>query len=79
VGVIAILSNAKISVFGGWREHPPPHCHLKGPNTNCTIDLATLEVMKGRYSRGDLKEAVDWLTANSGDAWKEWRALNERE
>ncbi len=77
--VVAVLSNAEISVYGGWREHPPPHCHLKGPNSNCTIDLATLEIMRGRASRKDLEEAVAWLAVNAGAVWSLWRELNERE
>ncbi|HXD43625.1 MAG TPA: DUF4160 domain-containing protein [Pseudolabrys sp.] len=77
--VVAVLSNAKISVYGGWREHPPPHCHRKGPGSNCTIDLATLEIMRGRASRKDLEEAVAWLAKNAGAVWSLWRELNERE
>jgi Domain of unknown function (DUF4160) len=75
------LNNCKIKVFGGQREHPPPHVHLKGPNTDCTIDLATLDVMKGDYSQSDLDEALEWLeeAKNYTAAWDEWRRLNERE
>jgi hypothetical protein len=75
------LSNSKLKVFGGQREHPPPHLHLKGPNTNCTIDLATLEPTKGHYSRSDLNEALEWLgvAENYAAAVNEWRRLNERE
>lgn len=75
------LNNCKIKVYGGQREHPPPHVHLKGPNTNCTIDLATLETTKGHYSKSDLNEALEWL--GNGDnyvaAIAEWRRLNERD
>ena len=77
--VVVVLSNAKISVYGGWREHPAPHCHLKDPDTKCTIDLATLEIMKGRASRKDLEEAVIWLSRNAEVVWSLWRDLNERE
>jgi hypothetical protein len=73
------LSNSKIKVFGGQREHPPPHVHLKGPNSNCTIDLGTLEMTKGNSLRSDFDEAVEWLTENYTAAWNEWRRLNERE
>lgn len=79
MAVLTTLRNAKISVYGGWREHPPPHCHLKGPDTNCTIDLATHEVMKGHYAKTDLAEALVWLAANAAAALTTWRRLNERE
>ena len=75
------LNNCKIKVFGGQREHPPPHVHLMGPNTNCTIDLTTLAVIRGKYSRADLEEALDWLEVgdNYAAAIAEWRRLNARE
>jgi len=75
------LSNCKITVYGGLREHPPPHFHLRGPNSNCTVDLATLEVMKGYYSKSDLNEALEWLDepANYAAVANEWRRLNARE
>lgn len=75
------LANARLCVFGGLREHPPPHCHLKGPDSNCTIDLATLEPMKGTYSRKDFADARAWLSnsANHAAIVAEWRRLNERD
>ena len=78
---VVTLTNSKISVFGGLREHPPPHCHLKGPDSNCSIDLATLEPTKGTYSRKDLAEAKEWLSKaeNYASIVAEWRRLNERE
>lgn len=78
---VAQLSNSKLCVFGGTREHPPAHCHLKGPNSNCTIDLVTLEATRGTYSRKDLSEAIEWLSKpdNYAVTVNEWRRLNDRE
>jgi hypothetical protein len=65
----------------GKLKHPPPHCHLRGPDSRCSIDLVTLEVKKGHFSRNDLKEARDWLSDANNTALvvREWRRLNERE
>jgi hypothetical protein len=81
MGTVCELNNCKLKIFPGPREHPPPHIHLKGPNTNCRINLATLEVMDGKFHRSDLKEAREWLDvpANYAAAVTEWRRLNERE
>jgi hypothetical protein len=75
------LSNSNIYVYGGQAEHPPPHCHLRGPNSRCSIDLVTLEVTKGHYGRKDLQEALIWLSDANNNALvvNEWRRLNERE
>jgi hypothetical protein len=78
---VARLSNCSLYVYGGLAEHPPPHCHLRGPNSNCSIGLATLEITKGRCKRADFNEAINWLSdaKNCAQVWGEWRRLNERE
>lgn len=78
---VARLSNSTLYVYGGQAEHPPPHCHLRGPNSNCSIELASLTVMKGECRRSDLEEAVAWLSdaSNYARIMSEWRRLNERE
>lgn len=75
------LSNATLYVYGGQAEHPPPHCHLRGPDSNCSIELAGLTVMRGKCKRSDLNEAVAWLSdaANYALMMGAWRRLNERE
>ena len=81
MGTVARLNNSRICVFGGLREHPPAHCHLKGPDSNCSVDLGTCEPTKGRYSKKDLAEAKEWLSNadNYAAVVAEWRRLNERE
>lgn len=78
---IARLNNLRICVFGGTREHRPPHCHLKGPNSDCKIDLITLEVTIGTYTKRDFADAQEWLSdpKNLADVLNVWRRLNERE
>jgi hypothetical protein len=76
---IARLTNCKIYVYARG-EHPPPRFHVRGPNSRCSIDLATLEIIKGHCDRKDLKEARDWaaIPENSAVLIAEWRRLNER-
>ena len=75
------LSNCGIYVYGAPREHPPPHFHLLGPDTDCSVNIASRDVMKGHYSRKDLKEALDWIddAINLAALVEVWRRLNERE
>lgn len=77
----AKLSNCDIYVYAPPKEHPPPHFHLLGPDTDCSVDLASFEVMKGHYSQKDLKEAIEWLEDgnNLKCVWDLWRVLNERD
>jgi hypothetical protein len=74
---IVRLSNCIIYVYARG-EHPPPHFHLRGPNSRCSVEIATLEILKGR---GDKKDAREWLAVpeNCAALEAEWRRLNERE
>jgi hypothetical protein len=76
---IVVLSNCKICIYPG--DHNPPHFHLRGPNSRALIDMATLEVLRGKASRKDLDEAHEWasVAANLATLVAEWRRLNERD
>ena len=76
---IARLSNCVICLYARG-EHPPPHFHLRGPNSRCSIDLVTLEIIKGHCDRKDLTEALAWVAIpeNGAALIAEWRRLNER-
>jgi hypothetical protein len=76
VPTIKILSNAKIEMFAD--DHVPPHFHLRGPDSNALVRLDTLSVMRGKYSRRDLAEAVAWAEGNLALLHAEWSRLNER-
>ncbi len=75
---IVRLTNCKICVYAG--DHAPPHFHVFGPNSNASIDIATLELMKGRIHRNDRDEAIAWASdpANLARLMAEWKRLNER-
>ena len=76
---IVRLSNSKICIFPG--DHAPPHFHLKGPDWMASIEITSLELLKGKAPRGDLEEALQWATISENSALlaSEWRRLNERE
>jgi len=58
------LTKASIYVYYG--DHAPPHFHVVGPDTDVLIDLRTLQVMRGRYTRQALAEAVSMGSRQSG-------------
>lgn len=76
---IVRLSNAKICIFPG--DHAPPHFHLKGPGWIASIEIASLEILKGKAPKADLAEAFEWarVPENLAVLASEWRRLNERE
>jgi hypothetical protein len=76
---IARLTNCKICIYSG--DHAPPHFHVRGRGWSATIDIASLELTKGKGPRGALREAVMWagVPENLALLAAEWRRLNERE
>ena len=43
-----------------WREHPPPHFHVKYADEEAQIDIATLVIIEGSLSRRTLKSVRIW-------------------
>jgi hypothetical protein len=75
---VHVLSNAKVYVHARG-EHPPPHFHLVGPGWGASIDIRTLEVIRGSAPGADLKEAKEWATANRAYLLEKWDEYNERD
>ena len=61
-------------------DHAPPHFHVMSPETDVIIDLRTLTVVRGRYKRTQLTNALAWAAEPGNRAFieAEWRRLNER-
>jgi hypothetical protein len=73
---VASLTNAAVFVYAG--DHAPPHFYVLGPNTNAVIDIQTLRVTRGSYTRRDLAAAIAWAAKNQGLLQAKWREINER-
>jgi hypothetical protein len=41
------------------------------------VDLATLDVIRGRGAKGDLAAAVAWAASNRVALWAKWKEINE--
>jgi hypothetical protein len=76
----AELSNCRIYIYAAG-EHPPPHFHIRGPNSRASVDIVTLELVKGKADRKDLREAREWalISENTVILLNAWRTLCERD
>lgn len=54
------------------RDHGPAHCHLVGGGYDVMIELDGLRC-DGAWPRGLRAEVLQWIEANLGDLWTEWR------
>jgi hypothetical protein len=73
---VASLTNVAVFVYAG--DHAPPHFHVLGPDTDAVIDIRSLRVTRGTYTRRDLAEAIAWARKNRRLLLTKWRELNAR-
>jgi hypothetical protein len=66
----------KISVYA---DHAPPHFHVRTPEGDSAVDLATMRELAGRANRKLLAKAIAWALANQSLLQAEWNKLNEGE
>jgi hypothetical protein len=60
------------------RDHSPRHVHMIGPDFHALVDIRSLQVIQGTYSRKALAEVVAGATGQTDALMREWRRLNER-
>ena len=70
------LGNLTIYIYAD--DHLPPHFHVRGPDSSMQIDIATLQVIRGRYRPGDFAKAVRWAAEHRPLLLQTWSELNER-
>lgn len=75
--LLARLRNCSLYIYAD--DHPPPHFHVRGPDSNGVIDIASSAVVRGEVSRRDQVEALAWAAENLDKLMAEWRRCNERD
>jgi hypothetical protein len=77
---IVRLSNCKICIYVRG-DYPSPHFHVRGPDSNGSVVIATLELLAGQVSSDDLREVRDWASEPNNMALlvEVWRRLHERD
>lgn len=63
----------KISVYA---DHAPVHFHVRTPEGDSAVDLATLAELAGSANRKQLAKAIAWALANKELIKAEWDKLN---
>ena len=67
-----------ISVFYGlviqmyFREHAPPHFHVKYGDYKAVVDIQRLEVTGGKLPRRAVNLVLDWAELHQTDLMKDW-------
>lgn len=63
----------KISVYA---DHAPVHFHVRTPEGDSAVDLATMDELAGHANRKLLVNAIAWALANKSLIQAEWDKLN---
>jgi hypothetical protein len=50
-----------------------------GPDFHALVEIRTMQVIEGTYTRAAFAEAIAWAAGRVEDLMAEWRRLNERD
>jgi hypothetical protein len=56
-----------------YRDHPPPHVHVRYAEQEARIDLRTLRLLDGWLSPRSLGFVVEWMSLNRGALEENWQ------
>jgi hypothetical protein len=60
-----------------FNDHAPPHFHARYGEFEATIDLGTLEIIKGRLPRRGLSLVQEWAMIHREELLEDWRLCRE--
>ncbi|NTF99079.1 DUF4160 domain-containing protein [Agrobacterium rhizogenes] len=76
MGKLIQIGNIIIRVYAN--DHLPPHFHILTPDADALVDIATLEILRGKLSRKAQDTALEWAAQNKATIAAEWNRTNPR-
>jgi hypothetical protein len=69
---VATIFGMAIMFF--YRDHDPPHFHVRAADFSAKIDLADLSVseIRGRMTPRDLSRIREWAGRHRTELWQDW-------
>jgi hypothetical protein len=55
-----------------WRDHAPPHFHAEYAGYKISIDIHTLEILKGEMPRRALALLLEWAQEHRAELMENW-------
>ena len=71
-----------LSVFYGivvqmfWRDHNPPHFHVRYLGYRAMVDIRGLRIMKGALPKREKDLVLTWASAHQGELMEAWKACS---
>nr|WP_200991933.1 DUF4160 domain-containing protein [Rhizobium rhizogenes]QCL10552.1 hypothetical protein pC6.5d_659 [Rhizobium rhizogenes] len=76
MGKLVQIGNIIIRVYAN--DHLPPHFHILTPDADALVDIATLEILRGKLPRKAQDTALEWAAKNKAAIAAEWNRTNPR-
>lgn len=62
-----------------WEDHAPPHFHALYAEYEAMIDIATLDVIKGKMPRRALSLIQEWASLHRAELLEDWNLCDRRQ
>ncbi|MGB8517832.1 MAG: DUF4160 domain-containing protein [Gallionella sp.] len=72
-----------ISVFYGifikmyWDDHAPPHFHAEYAGSEAVVEIASLEIIRGKLPRGAALLVREWALQHRGELMEDWKLCEQ--
>jgi len=63
-------------VISVYVDHAPPHFHVRTPNGDAVVDLASMQQIAGAVDHKLFIQAIKWAIAHRSVILAEWKRLN---
>jgi hypothetical protein len=62
-----------------WQEHNPPHFHALYGDAEVTINIMTLEILKGSLPRRALALVLEWAVIHREELMEAWNKCSNNQ
>ncbi|MCM2439679.1 DUF4160 domain-containing protein [Agrobacterium vitis] len=76
MGKLVQIGNIIIRVYAN--DHLPPHFHIITPDADALVEIATLDIIRGKLPRKAEQIALEWATEHRAVIAVEWNRTNPR-
>ena len=71
---LAIFYGLVIQIY--WRDHPPPHFHVRYAEHEAQIDIRSIAVLKGSLPRRAEAMVLEWAREHQTELLVAWEAAS---
>ncbi len=60
-----------------WDDHAPPHFHAEYAGSEAVVEIATLEIIRGKLPRGAAILVKEWALQHRGELMEDWKLCEQ--